>query len=508
MSRTRSSPWRVAGAGASGVLLWAAFPPLDRGTLGWIALVPLLIALRGLRPRHALGLGWLTGTLAFGLTTSWVVTTLTRFTTLPAGIAVLLHAFMALILGGYVGAWAAGVASAAACGRALWLMAPAWWVVTEWLRGWFPIGFPWTRLGESQHGALALAQLVAVTGIHGLSALVVLGNVAVAALLRPAGMHVPWRAIGMVAALVTVVELGGTWRMRALGASAPTSTLRLALVPGHVDQDRKWDPQEADRIFDHYVRATRAAGASRPDLVVWPETATPFVYDDRPEGVVDLVRTINTPLLFGTPTATRISDAVHRTNRVVLVGADGTERVHYDKRVLVPFGEYVPARWLFPFVRPLVGQEDGLLPGTVPTVFDVSSARVGVLLCYEVIAPSLARALIAHGATVLVNPSNDAWFATETAVAQAIASAQFRAIEHRVPLVRVANGGPTLLIVPDGRIIWRANPSDAAWHAVSVPISPVGTLYTRTGDLAVWMSGAVVVWALASRRSRELTDTG
>jgi len=501
MSAARGGGCRVLAAAASGVLLWSAHPPFDCGLVAWIALVPLLVAVRSVRPRYALGLGWLTGALAFGLATSWVVTTLARFTTLPVVLTVVLHALMALILGASVGLWAAGVAVAVRRGRSLWLAGPTLWVTTEWLRGVFPIGFGWVRLGESQHGILALAQLVAVTGIHGLSALVVLGNVAVAALLRPPATGVAWRPIIGVAALITVVVLGGAWRLHALSGVAPTGRLRLALVPGYVGQAHKWDPQQADRIWEGYVRATRAAAATHPDLIVWPETATPFVYDDRPEGVADLVRTIDTPLLLGTPTATRIGATVRRTNRVVLVGADGTERGHYDKRLLVPFGEYVPARWLFPFVRPLVGQEDGLVPGTAATVLDVTTARVGVLLCYEVIAPSLARALIAHGANVLVNPSNDAWFSTETAVAQAIASAQFRAIEHRVPLVRVANGGPTLLVAADGRIVWLAGSNGEPWYAVEVPLGHPGTLYSRIGDVVVWLSVAVVGWALVRRRA-------
>jgi apolipoprotein N-acyltransferase len=192
-------------------------------------------------------------------------------------------------------------------------------------------------------------------------------------------------------------------------------------------------------------------------------------------------------------------------NRADLLDASGAVTATYDKISLVPFGEYVPYPRLLPFLAPLAPLATGMVPGSGATVLPVGRTGIGVLICYESIVPALARRLVAGGATVLVNMTNDGWFVGTAAVEQSLAQATFRAIEHRVPLVRVAGTGVSAVIDIDGQVRWRAEPY--AWVAETVEVGWPGvrTVYARVGDVVI--AAAVVVTALAFQlawwRSRE-----
>jgi len=238
----------------------------------------------------------------------------------------------------------------------------------------------------------------------------------------------------------------------------------------------------------------------RPDVILWPETATPFYFEDDPDGrhqIELLVRAVRIPLVFGSPAVERgAADAGTYFNRAYLLGAGGDIAATYDKRVLVPFGENVPYGSVLSFIRPLVTSPLPMTPGSTSGVFRVAGAHLGVLLCYENAFPSLARAAVREDATVLVNLSNDAWFGGDAGSAQALALAQLRAIEQRRPLVRVASGGYSAVIDATGRVVWRAHPTDAAAHVANVEWVEGRTLYSHVGDVVVWASIALALWSM------------
>jgi apolipoprotein N-acyltransferase len=246
----------------------------------------------------------------------------------------------------------------------------------------------------------------------------------------------------------------------------------VAIVPGKVDQRQKWDPGYGSRILDRYVGLTRQAMAQHPDLVVWPETALPFAFEQsagRRARIERLVREFRVPLLLGTIAAERRSGRRLRRNRVYALAADGAVSGTYDKQVLVPFGEYVPFGSAIPFARPIVGGSVPIVAGARQGPLAIGPARVGVLICYESLLPHLARRHAAAGATLLAVLSNDGWYAGSAAPVQLAADAVFRAVETRLPLVRVANDGPSLLVDAAGRVVWRADGNGASWGVVVVP---------------------------------------
>jgi apolipoprotein N-acyltransferase len=487
----------LAASVSSGVLLYAAFPPLDAGWIAWLGLVPLLLAMRGARAGGAFLMGWLAGTVAFALTMGWLVDTLLVFTRFERFGAHALHALTAAVLGAYVGLFAWGVTWTRGNSPGTSVLVPAWWVMAETLRGSFPIGFPWLPLGVSQHDA-SLAHMAAVVGVPGLSALVVTMNVALAEWLAD---RTRWQAPAVTVSIMVAAALWGS-----SGAVAPARGPRIGIVQTYEGQDRKWHPEQRDAATERVLSLVRSAAAARPDVVIAPETAIPFALDDDPQALVAIEHAVSeagVPLVVGSPAAERLSpDRSIRRNRVHLFDSSGRLAGRYDKQLLVPFGEFVPIAGLFPFARPIIQGDAPIGAGGPGGVLRVGSLRLGVITCYEIVAPALAAMRRRDGADMLVNVSNDAWFAGSAASAQLLAQAQLRAIEQGLPLVRVANAGPSAVIDANGAIAWRTSGELASAHVVTVgSVRPV-TLYARIGDITVWLAWALVGAAVFRRAVR------
>ena len=189
---------------------------------------------------------------------------------------------------------------------------------------------------------------------------------------------------------------------------------------------------------------------------------------------------------------------VQELNRVSLLSPMGMEVASYDKLRLLPFGEYVPFASLLGRVRepPRVT----LAAGTDATIFTLPKGRFGVLICFEAMLPALARHLVRGGADFLVNPTNDVWFDDPGALSMLLVHAQMRAIEHRRPVVRVANRGISAFIEPTGHVRWASAPFAALWHAETISHPDVTTIYTRWGDVFV-LACALLTATLAWRGS-------
>lgn len=218
---------------------------------------------------------------------------------------------------------------------------------------------------------------------------------------------------------------------------------------------------------------------------MWPEAAVPFLLQEDPRRVQieALAREVGASLLVGAPDV----QAGQPRNSAFLLGPAGRLLGRYDKRHLVPFGEYVPLRRLLFFVDPLAGGAIGQFsPGREATVFATPSGRFGVVICYEAIFPEEVRDLFRGGADFLVNIINDAWFGRSAAPVQHLAMAAFRAVENRAFLIRAANTGISAIVAPDGRIVQASELFTTAVLAGAITPRAGGSLYTRYGDLLAW----------------------
>jgi apolipoprotein N-acyltransferase len=275
----------------------------------------------------------------------------------------------------------------------------------------------------------------------------------------------------------------------------------VGLAQGNIQQDKKWDPAFQEETMSRYHDLTVEAAHDHPALVVWPETATPFFFQEpgiRRDEVMTLARDTGVPIVFGSPAYRQLpSGELQELNRVYLVNPSGREQGTYDKMQLVPFGEYVPFSGVLFFVSQVVTAVGRMGAGLVPTVFQIPEGRFGALICYEGIFPSLTRLFVVGGADFLVNVTNDAWYGTTSAPYQHLAQAVFRTVENRVPMVRAANTGISAIVDADGRIRWQGPLFETLWHTEEIQWPGVRTFYTRYGDVFVWLCLAVTLGSVA-----------
>jgi apolipoprotein N-acyltransferase len=284
-----------------------------------------------------------------------------------------------------------------------------------------------------------------------------------------------------------------------LAAPSTAPSVKVSLIQGNISQEAKWEPAFQDETLERYLHLTsKAVKQEKPDLVVWPETATPFYFLD--DGalsarVIQEVEALKTPLLFGSPAVRTIRNRLKFYNRAYLLDEHGRILGYYDKRHLVPFGEYVPLQKILFFVHRLVDASGDFASGDHPVVMTLPPARLGVLICYEAIFPELSRELVKHGANLLVNITNDAWFGRTSAPYQHLSMAVLRTVELRVPLARCANTGISALIDSCGRILRETGLFEETSLTGSLTLGSGETFYCRHGE---WLAvSCLVVTALA-----------
>ncbi len=370
-------------------LIVSLFAPRPFGRL---RVVPSAVDGRQARGARAFLLGFVAGLGYFGGTVYWTGTVVTQFGGLswPVGVIVgaLLVAYLALFPAlfalclGWLGA---------RYGHRAMLLAPAVWVTTELGRTYFWSGFPWLLLGYSQTTVLPIAQFASVVGVFGMSALVALVSTALAYVVvsRSFGSAA---LVGVTAATLIAVTLWGNGRLEDGGLVREGRQVRVALIQGNIPQEQKWDDAFAGPILNTYLSLTREAAGKGAQLVIWPESSTPFPFlDDKIGGerIRALVRETGVELLLG-------SDQVdHRTkshyNAAFLVRKDGTVAGVYQKMHLVPFGEFVPLQQLLFFVGPLVEQVGGFTAGRDMVILPTAHGPISTAICYEIVFPRLVR---------------------------------------------------------------------------------------------------------------------
>ncbi|MDE2484305.1 MAG: apolipoprotein N-acyltransferase [candidate division NC10 bacterium] len=479
-------------AALSGGLLILAFPAPDLGWLAFVALVPLLWAIRGQTPVRAFYLGTLAGLLFYLISVSWVTHSMTAYGGVPFALSALALIVLAAYLSLYLGVFAMGASWMASVPWPLNLLAPsALWVGLEYLRTYALTGFPWILLGYTQYRNSWLLPAASVAGVYGLSFLVVLTNTALTQVVGGAPGRL--RTIGVTGA----VALTLVWSPRLLlPPSAPVGSeqaLGVALVQGNIDQGLKWDPAMQAATIEQYRRLSLEAAKDAPALIVWPETAVPFFLRYEPAllgRVLDVATETGSYLLVGSPDAEPPAAADGGTryrNSAFLISPQRELLNRYDKIHMVPFGEYVPLKSLLFFINKLAYGIGDFEAGQTYTVFDTPGGRFSATICYEAIFPDQVRRYVKDGAEFLVNITNDAWFGRSAAPAQHLAMAVLRAVENRRYLVRAANTGISAIVDPSGRILHASDLFMPAVITDQIRVERTQTFYTRYGDLFAWI---------------------
>lgn len=495
----------------SGILLAASFPSLDWSFLAWFALVPFLFALRDLTVRAGLLLSFLFGIVFFSGTVYWVTNSIHVYGHVPLLLASLITLLFSVILALFIAPFGAAVIYVRTTRPGIvFLAAPALWVTLELARAHLFSGFPWALAGYSQYRMLPVIQVADLAGVYGVSFVIVLVNTAIAELISDRKRFTPL----LTASVVLIAALG--YGYHRLNAEAGSSGITVTVVQGNIEQDKKWDPAYQGEVIATYQRLTRKAIEQKPDLVIWPETATPFYFGGnrdnahRSEDLRRFVRAINTPLLTGSPTyEVKGGRATALRNSAFLLDRDGATGSLYHKMHLVPFGEYVPMRKLLFFIKKMVQATDDLdfEAGVEHTVTKVrlppgDAVAIGTVICYEIIFPDLVRRFVNEGATVMTTVTNDAWFGRTGAPYQHFSMAVLRAVENRVPIARAANTGISGFIDAKGRILDMSGIFTEAHLTRTLLPGTSKTFYTRYGDVFAWFCAltSLVLLALPAKR--------
>ncbi|MDY0273894.1 MAG: apolipoprotein N-acyltransferase [Desulfomicrobium sp.] len=348
------------------------------------------------------------------------------------------------------------------------------WATLELGRNYFLTGFPWLTLSSAFGPWPWALQLAAWCGAFGLSGILV--SMTHLALQRSKKAY-----FGLIC-LTLLILFPGLYPLHTPSAEKTAITL----VQGNIDQDQKWDPDMQKSTLDTYAQLSREALALQPtDLLIWPETALPFYYQDHIDltfSLQDTLTQLNTPLLVGAPAYSRTQAhekapyVLH--NRAYLIGSKGQTLSWYDKEHLVPFGEYVPLDNWLPFLAKLVPGEYEFRPSIYVAPLSLGSMSMGILICYEAIFPELAQVRVTQGANLLINISNDAWFGHSSAPLQHLYLAVLRAIEQNRSLVRGTNTGISAFITPTGKISTHTNIFvPALLHQEDVPLLTKTTFF-------------------------------
>jgi apolipoprotein N-acyltransferase len=487
----------------SGILLILSFPDFDLEFLAWFALVPLFYSIEGKGLYRSFILGFLTGITSFLGILYWIIVAVHTYGNvplIPSGfILLLLVVYLSLFMGAFT------------CLTRLiqirselqtLLFTPFLWVALEYLRSFLLTGFPWANLGYSQYLNLPFIQMADITGAYGLSLVILLVN---ATLFR--ALHQwPKKAFPVKEVVFTVLILLGflIYGYVKMGIvdrqMIHNPSLRMGLVQGNIDQSVKWDESFQKETLKIYKKLSLKVAEEKPDLIVWPETATPFFFQDATEYqpfILDIPKKTNIFLLFGSPSYKPRKGKVDHYNSAYLISPLGELIGKYDKIHLVPFGEYIPMQNLLFFIGSLGEGIGDFKSGKEIFNFSLPQGKFGVLICFEIIFPDLCRRFVKGGANFLVTITNDAWFGRTSAPYQHFSIAIFRAVENRVFIARAANTGITGLIDPKGKIVNRGGIFTEEAMNGTIRLSKNKSFYTLYGDIFAWLCSAFSIFLLA-----------
>jgi apolipoprotein N-acyltransferase len=498
----------------SGVLLVLSFPPYGHGWLAFFALIPLISTLRGQRGWRAFLSGLILGMVYFFGTQYWIYHSINNYGNLHIVLSVAAVLLLALYQSIYTGifAWLLSKTIRNTSMPAL-LLAPVLWVIMEYLRGSMLTGFPWSSIGYTQHEFLKLIQIADITGMYGVSFIVLAVNGAMADIFisyrrredMPLFTLAP-TAVGYVLLVIGIIStlLYGSYR---INEQRSGTALSASIVQGNIDQNEKWDAKYQSDVLNTYLTlSAQAKDKNNPDLIIWPETSVPFYFnyhEKQKEELVEKLAKLQVPFLVGAIEFYEEENNVPQYgNTATLIMPDKSIPYIYEKIHLVPFGEYVPLKNMLFFIEKLVeGTGDYRAGGSIKHG-EIKEGRFSTLICYEIIFPHLVRKFFRDGGDFMVTITNDAWFGYTPGPQQHFDMAVFRAIENRKPVIRAANTGVSGFIDSNGKVLSSTALFNTTVLHDTVFTDNTLTFYTKFGDLFVYLCTIITVMLLLNFRRK------
>ncbi len=489
-------PWFAAVAG--GLLTFLGYVGFDQFYLEWICLVPILWAISEQTPGRAFLIGWVAGIVGHGGGFYWIVTMLQQFAELAWPLAALGLLLLSAANGMVFAIWA--WATRLICRDTGWSTAwvsPVVWTATE---KFWPQLFP-NYLGASQYKLSLVTQIADITGILGVTFLLVYTNSTIHVVIeriRSKHPH-PWRPAAVLASVIGVVLIYGALRIGMVDRST-LSAGSLAVGVVQTNLGAAEEHVDANLFLREHQELSRELIKTQPlDIIVWPEGVLALNLASR-EAVLptSLLGDLRTPLLFGTIIRTEEHGERRMYNSAILVNATGRIVGTYDKMVLVPFGEYIPFGDIFPKFYSWSPYSGRFWRGKNTEPLQLNGHVLSVSICYEDIFPEHIRTLMQGGRDhripeAMFNLTNDSWYGNTIQPLEHLVLASFRAIEHRRALVRSTNTGISAIVDPVGRIDRRTAQWTQATLAGRIPLMQGRTVYAVLGDWIGWLCAIIAL---------------
>ena len=483
----------------SSLFLILSFNLADFSGLAWISFVPLFFSLENRVKKQAFFLSYLWGLFFWAGLIYWL-----------AKVTFLGYIFLVFCLSFYFGLFGILVSLFNKNNSlAQSLLIPSTWVFLEFLRTYLFTGFGWAILGYSQYKNLPLIQIADITGVYGVSFLIVLVNFTIYSIFSKNYLAV--RKIENILFTLFFILLSliyGYCSLKRTTDDAVCRRLRVSLIQANIPPYQKWDEEFKKDIFERYFFLTKKAYRDKPSLIIWPETSFPGYWEeekDLRERVFFLAKELNSYILLGTP----VGENNFTYNSAIIISPEGRELNRYYKIHLVPFGEYLPFPKIFGFLeqRFAIGR---YTRGTEYTIFKIRDPRgeynyprgeynFSVLICFEDIFPNFVRKFVKGGAMFLVNITEDGWYGETPASFQHAQATVFRAIENRRYLVRVANTGYSCIIDEKGRIVSEVKDEQGKKlfitkvHSAEIIPQTKETFYSLWGDWFVFICLIIIL---------------
>jgi len=497
----------------TGLLLVASFPRFNQPYLAWIAFVPLIaFMVRTRKPVHAFWGGYVAGVVELFALLIWMPSVLERYGGQPVWLAWAGYILLILLLACFPGAgcyvtkrwmrWG---------GDACLFLFPFVWILIEYAQTKIPFGgFPWLLVGYTQSDWLGLIQVADLTGVYGVSFLVVFFSTAVAWIGMHKGRKIRawWPTMSAVVLVLVCLVYGRTSLDR---WDALRADYGAAMLQGNLSADDTADVL-SEKYQNGYVEMANTLHSPAVDLLILPESPSPVRYDQDAQYrtlLNDLAARYAFGLFFNNVRSEETAGNLRYFNSAYyLDGKSAVPRV-YDKIHLVPFGEYVPLKEFFVYMRTITQDVGEFHPGGERRLFMLGTQPVNATVCFEAIFPDLVRGFVKGGSRLIVNMTNDRWYGDSSAPFQHFSIARWRAVENRRYLLRAANSGISAVIEPTGRVQEATGILRRAICEGRFAFCSQQTFYTRYGDMFIFLCAIIVCGftvLILFRRTRE-TDS-
>ncbi len=492
-------PWMAAVAG--GILTFLGYAGFDQFYLEWICLVPILWAISKQSPARAFIIGWVAGIIGYGGGFYWIITMFQQFAGLPWPPALLGLLLIAAANGIVFAVWAGATRfiTRGTGWNIIWV-SPVVWTALE---KFWPEIFP-NYLAASQYKLTLLTQIADVTGILGVTFLVVYVNSLIFAIIERRIEKQPfsWRPVVVFVAVIVLVLSYGAVRIHNIDLKA---SFAEKLTVGLVQVNRGAGEKHKDRarfLREHQEMSKKLNADNALKLIVWPESILTADLSSRegqfPDDVLD---DLHTPTLFGAVLYIDYNDETRIYNSAVLVNGMGQILGTYDKMVLLPFGEYIPFGETFPWLYSWSPYSSRFWKGENKEPLLLGTHPLSVSICYEDIFPGHIRILMSGGRNgripeAMFNLTNDSWYGNSIEPVEHLVLASFRAIEHRRPLVRATSTGISAIIDPVGRLTHRSGQWTKETLVGRIPMMRGRTAYAMLGDWIGWLCAILALLSI------------